>query len=112
VITEPKLEPPQKLVTAEPKLEQPQKLVIREVLIKTVKNAGEGDDLAFPAKPDYNNPIHAIFKSKENYVYGFKFETKDGAVSVHPNSAHQFERKVISPKDAPITKIEVWYGYS
>jgi hypothetical protein len=34
---------------------------IREVLIKTVKT-GEGDDLAFPAKPDYNNPIRVIFK--------------------------------------------------
>ncbi len=29
---------------------------------------------------------------------------------MHPNSAHQFERKEISPKDAPITKIQVWHS--
>ncbi len=32
----------------------------REVVVSTVNEAGEGDDFAFPAKPDYNNPIHAI----------------------------------------------------
>ncbi len=108
MIAEPKLEPPQKLVIAEPKLEPPQKLGIREVLIKTVENAGEGDDLAFPANLDYNNPIHAILNNSDSGC--FKFETKEGAVSVHPNSKHQFERKEISPKDAPITKIQVWYN--
>ncbi len=82
--------------------------MIREVLIKTVKNAGEGHDFLFPEKPDYNNPIHAIFDHPEYYV--FKFETKDGAVIEHPNSTVQFVRKEISPKDAPITKIEVWHA--
>ncbi len=38
------------------------RLVIREVLIPTVGNAGKGDDFAFPANPDFNNPIHAIFQ--------------------------------------------------
>jgi hypothetical protein len=61
---------------------------IREVLIKTVKKAGKGDDFAFPSNPDYNNPIHAIF-SKSGWGR-FKFETKDRAVSVHQNSNHRF----------------------
>jgi hypothetical protein len=81
--------------------------VTREVLIPTKNKAGEGDDFAFPAKPDYNSPINAIL----NYPGClFKFETKDGAVSVHLNSAYQFERKEISPKDAQITKIQVWHS--
>ncbi len=29
---------------------------------------------------------------------------------MHPNSTHQFKRKEISPKDAPITKIQVWHS--
>jgi hypothetical protein len=65
-------------------------MVIRKVLIQTINEAGKGDDFAFPAKPDYNNPIHAIFHKSYGF---FKFETKDGAVSVHPNSKHQFVRK-------------------
>ncbi len=85
-----------------------QKLAIREVLIQTVDEAGKGDDFAFPVKPDYNNPIHAIFNNSDSGC--FKFETKDGAVSVHPNSPHQFARKEISPKDAPITRIQVWHS--
>ncbi len=28
---------------------------------------------------------------------------------MHQNSAYQFLRKEITPKDAPITKIQVWY---
>ncbi len=82
-------------------------MAMREVLIPTANQAGKGDDFAFPAKPDYNSPINAILKYSIN---NFKFETKDGAVSVHPNSAYQFVRKEISPKDAPITKIQVWYS--
>ncbi len=31
---------------------------------------------------------------------------------MHPNSTGQFERKEISPKDAPITKIQVWHSDS
>jgi hypothetical protein len=31
---------------------------------------------------------------------------------VHPNSTYQFKRKEISPKDAPITKIQVWHSDS
>ncbi len=78
----------------------------REVLIPTKNKAGEGDDFLFPAKPDYNSPINAILNYSSCF---FKFETKDGAVSVHPNSKHQFVKKEISPKDASITKIEVGY---
>ncbi len=83
-------------------------MVTREVLIPTVNEAGQGNDFEFPAKPAYKNPIHAIFKN--GGYCRFKFETKDGAVSVHPNSTHKFVRKEISPKDAPITKILVWHG--
>ncbi len=84
-------------------------MVIREVLIPTVTCAGEGDDFAFPENPDYNNPIHAIYESKiYGFSVGFKFETKDGAPSVHPNSTRKFERKEIMAKDATITKIQVW----
>ncbi len=70
----------------------------REVLIPTVKNPGKGDDFSFPKNPDYNNPIHAIL----NYsgYSRFKFETKDGVVSVHLNSTGQILRKEISPNDA------------
>ncbi len=78
----------------------------REVLIPTKNKASEGDDFLFPAKPDYNNPIHAILKYNPGSAR-FKFETKDGAVSVHPNSTHQFLRLEISPNDAKITRIEV-----
>ena len=31
---------------------------------------------------------------------------------MHPNSTHHFERKEISPEDAPITKIKVCHGDS
>ncbi len=72
-------------------------MVTREVLIRTVRNTGVGDDFAFPVNPDYNNPIHAIFNTSG--YSRFKFETKDRAVSLHPNSTHQFERKEISPND-------------
>ena len=63
-------------------------MVIREVIIPTADEAGAGEDFAFPAKVDYKNPIHAIF----NITAGarFKFETKDGAVSVHPNATGRF----------------------
>ncbi len=46
-------------------------MVTREVLIPTVNEVGKGDDLTFPAKLDYNNPIHAILYYKK-YSY-FKF---------------------------------------
>ncbi len=61
---------------------------IREVLIPTVNEAGSGDDFAFPCELDYSNPIHAI-RNKPGSIC-FKFETKDGAVSMHPNSTRQF----------------------
>ncbi len=64
--------------------------------------------MVHPSKPDYNNPVHAIFDNKTYCV--FKFETKDGSVSEHPNSEHQFERKEISPRDTQITKIQVWHS--
>jgi hypothetical protein len=83
-------------------------LVIREVLIPTEDEAGKGDDFVFPSNPDYNNSIHAIF-DKSALSGCFKFEAKDGAISVHPHSTHRFKRKEISPKDAPITKIQVWH---
>jgi hypothetical protein len=76
------------------------------VLIPTKFRAGEGNEMVHPSKPEFNNPINAIFDNKEFTV--FKFETKDGSVSEHPNSDRQFERKEISPKDTPITKIQVW----
>ncbi len=31
---------------------------------------------------------------------------------MHPNSTNKFEREELSPKDAPITKIQVWHGES
>ncbi len=37
----------------------------------------------------------------------FKFVTKDGAVSAHPETNLEFERKEISPKNAQITEIKV-----
>ena len=64
--------------------------------------------MVHPCKPDYNNPIHAIFNNKD--YCAFKFETKDGSVSEHLDSKYQFERYGISPKDTQITKIQVWSG--
>jgi hypothetical protein len=63
--------------------------------------------MVHPLKPNYNNPLHAIFDN--NGRVAFKFETKDGSVSNHPNSEYQFERKEISHKDTHISKIQVWY---
>ncbi len=61
-----------------------------------------------PAKPDFNNPIHAIY-AKEDWAH-FKFETKDGSVSDHPkNTRSELQRKELNPKDAQITKIQVFY---
>ncbi len=40
-----------------------------------------------PAKPDFDNPIHAIY-TEEGDAY-FKFETKDGSVSDHPDSVYR-----------------------
>ncbi len=61
-----------------------------------------------PSKPDFNNPIYAIYTKEDNAH--FKFETKDGSVSDHPNSSRvELQRKEINPKDAQITKIQVFY---
>ncbi len=82
-------------------------MVTRNVLIQTRNNSGKGNTFAHPSKPDYNNPIHAIFHHIE--WARLKFETRDGIVSTHPNSEHKFLRKESSSKDAQVTKIQVWY---
>ncbi len=64
-----------------------------------------------PAKPEFNNPINAIY-TKEDWA-NFKFETKDGLVSDHPNNTRsELQRKEINPKDAQITKIQVFHNQS
>ena len=60
-----------------PKVVAVQKMVTRDVLIPT--DDGTGNEMVHPSKPDYNNPIHAIFDLNGADV--FKFETKDGSVS-------------------------------
>jgi hypothetical protein len=59
-----------------------------------------------PSKPDFNNPIHAIY-TKEGTPC-FKFETKDGSVSDHPNSSRkELLKREFGRQDAQITKIQV-----
>ncbi len=57
---------------------------VREVLIKTVNYTVQGDEFIFPAKLDYSNPINTILNNFGGSF--FKFETKDGKISLHPNS--------------------------
>jgi hypothetical protein len=73
-----------------------------------VVKAGTGNDMRHSAKPDFNNPIHAIYTKEGNAR--FKFETKDGTVSDHPNSSAELQRKELNPKDAQITKIQVFHN--
>ena len=83
-------------------------MVTRDVLIQTRNNSGKGNAFAHPSKPDYNNPIYAIFHHAE--WARLKFETRDGIVSTHPNSQHKFLRKEVSSKDALVTRIQVFVG--
>ncbi len=86
-------------------------MVTREVLIPTVRSAGKGDKFVFPVELDYKNTIHAILFFYTNIsACIFKFETKDGAVSVHPNSTYKPVKTEICPKEAPITMIQVWHS--
>ena len=81
---------------------------IREVLVPTDEfDEGAGDDFAFPARPDYDNPIHAIFDIGNDR---FIFETKDGAVSLYKNSKSKFFTKQICPNDTQITSIIVHHN--
>ena len=64
-----------------------------------------------PAKPEFNNPIHAIYTKEGNAR--FKFETKDGLVSDHPNNSRsELQRKEFNLKDTQISKIQVFYDSS
>ncbi len=82
-------------------------MATRDVVVFSKYKFGKGHEITHPFKCDYSNPIHAVY-----YLSGccdFRFETKDGCVSEHPNSKRKFMRKQISSEDAQITKIRVWF---
>ncbi len=74
----------------------------------TIDKAGDGEDLVLPKKLDFENPIQAIHHIP--YMNHFKFETKDGFMTEHPDYHLKYDLKRFEIDPSKYNKILIRFN--